>query len=1207
MSALTRDLPVAQMRKAWRNRLLRNVFIALGLIGIVVAIWFGFPMTGLALLAGLWLRLGLIVALLGVLALVYGLRWRRHRRAAAALEQSLLPPAQGDGAVLAERMAEAMAKLKRAGGKTSLYDLPWYVIIGPPGAGKTTALRNAGIEFPGQEGGLDPAAGFGGTRNCDWWFAEDAVLLDTAGRYTLQDSDAEADAASWAAFLDLLKKGRPDQPINGVILAFSVEDLMRATPESLADHAGKVRARLAEIHETLRIDVPVYVLFTKADLIAGFREYFGSFGQVRRRHVWGVTFPTRDRAAQTHAEVPARFDTLLARLSAEVIDRLTEEPDATARIAIFGLPGQMAMLRDSLAEFLRRVFEPTRYKSAAILRGFYFTSGTQEGNPIDQVLGALAREGDGQGFQPDFLSGRGKSFFLHDLLKRVIFAERDWVGYDRRAVRRRSLLRSLTLAAIGLVTFGAMAIFAYSFWQNAALMRAVAADMAAYRAGAQAEIDRQVIDNPDPLPALDALGGLRAMTAGYGDSRRPGLEDRLGLSRYGELHGAARRSYSDALERMLRPRMVLQLETELPQRIAAGDTAEVYRALKVYLLLGGQGSGDPARNDAAVRAYFDTVWRAAFPDTSQIDEREALSQHLAAMLELDGDRKLDLSIDAELVRRAREVIVTLPLAEQAYASIRDRAREAGLADVILSERLSGAARGDVLVTGDGSPLDQLVVPGLFSFEGYWGYFLEETTLARDRLNEDQWVLGEAAARVGFERQMAGLERELNRLYGLDFTAAWSGLLDRLALGRMSLDPPRYEVLAQAASPVASPLLTLVETLDAETRLTRLYDQLAQLEADPANLGNLGGNLGDAAFSRLYARSGVFQRIVMESLASGVKSQNRAGAALAEDSQRRQVERITADFADWHALLKGEPGARPIDAILANLRALRESRVQAAMAPTPMDDTMLSQSLSALTMNNTALPVALGRMLNGVEREFRGVAQDANLAQLERALNDDVTAFCREFIEPMFPFGNGRHLSPAVFSQFFGPGGNMDRFYTTRLQPFVQRGPDGLVPLAGSSLGERLSPATLRQFDRAQAIRMAFFATGSPDPLVDMSVSHVSSSPSVREAMLTLNGAQVQTRPNSAPAPLSWPGQASGVTLSLDPPERGRDSVLAFNEGRWDIVNFLRRGRARVAGNTVEISHEIGGRSITYRIEFNSTTVPFLMPELAEFRCPSALE
>ena len=46
--------------------------------------------------------------------------------------------------------------------------------------------------------------GVGGTRNCDWWFTDEAVFLDTAGRYTTQDSDAASDSEGWKEFLALL-------------------------------------------------------------------------------------------------------------------------------------------------------------------------------------------------------------------------------------------------------------------------------------------------------------------------------------------------------------------------------------------------------------------------------------------------------------------------------------------------------------------------------------------------------------------------------------------------------------------------------------------------------------------------------------------------------------------------------------------------------------------------------------------------------------------------------------------------------------------------------------------------------------------------------------------------------------------------------------------------------------------------------------------
>src|ERR1700730_17196601 len=96
----------------------------------------------------------------------------------------------------------------------------------PPGAGKTTALLNSGLKFPlAAEMGQTAVAGVGGTRLCDWWFTEDAVLFDTAGLPPFRDSEARVDRAVWDAFLDLLKRTRARQPLNGVIVAISLIDI----------------------------------------------------------------------------------------------------------------------------------------------------------------------------------------------------------------------------------------------------------------------------------------------------------------------------------------------------------------------------------------------------------------------------------------------------------------------------------------------------------------------------------------------------------------------------------------------------------------------------------------------------------------------------------------------------------------------------------------------------------------------------------------------------------------------------------------------------------------------------------------------------------------------------------------------------------------------------------------------------------------------
>ena len=175
--------------------------------------------------------------------------------------------------------------------------MPWYVFIGGPGSGKTTALINSGLRFPlAEKTGAGSIQGIGGTRNCDWWFTDEAVLIDTAGRYTTQDSHQESDKNAWQGFLGLLKKTRPRRPLNGIFLTVSVPDLLWQVPQERARLADALCARLLEIDAALRTRLPIYVLVTKCDLLHGFTEYFDIWARTRAGRSGGSRFPSMSAA-----------------------------------------------------------------------------------------------------------------------------------------------------------------------------------------------------------------------------------------------------------------------------------------------------------------------------------------------------------------------------------------------------------------------------------------------------------------------------------------------------------------------------------------------------------------------------------------------------------------------------------------------------------------------------------------------------------------------------------------------------------------------------------------------------------------------------------------------------------------------------------------------------------------------------------------------
>jgi type VI secretion system protein ImpL len=199
------------------------------------------------------------------------------------------------------------------------------------------------------------------------------------------------DSAAWHGFLGLLKRNRPRRPINGAIIAISIADLLIQTEEQRNQHARTIRNRIDELIEELGVRFPIYVMFTKCDLISGFSEFFEDLSRGEREQVWGVTF--RDmQAASMAADIDwfaSEYNLLVDRLNGRLLWRMHQERDLNRRGAIEVFPQQMEILKPVLTNFLKQVFASSRYHLQPYLRGAYFSSGTQDGTPIDRMMSVI--------------------------------------------------------------------------------------------------------------------------------------------------------------------------------------------------------------------------------------------------------------------------------------------------------------------------------------------------------------------------------------------------------------------------------------------------------------------------------------------------------------------------------------------------------------------------------------------------------------------------------------------------------------------------------------------------------------------------------------------------------------------------------------------------------------------------------------------------
>ncbi|MGG5820962.1 type VI secretion system membrane subunit TssM, partial [Falsiroseomonas sp. HW251] len=703
---------------------------------------------------------------------------------------------------LRERLTTALGTLAKArGSRGYLYEQPWYAIIGPPGSGKTTALLNAGLKFPlAAEMGQGAVAGAGGTRMCDWWFTDEAVLIDTAGRYTTQDSDANVDRAGWDAFLELLKKSRPRQPLNGVLVAIGVPEIASAPqPERLA-HARAIRRRIKELNDKLGVKVPVYLLLTKADLLRGFTEYFDDLDRDRRAQVWGTTFPAKGDPLPTVAE---EFKALVERVDARVLDRLQAERNPDRRALIAGFPTQLASLEQPLNEFLAEAFAGSRLDPAPFLRGIYLTSGTQEGTPIDRLTGVLARGfGIDQRRAPSLRPEAGRSYFLERLLKEVIFGEAMLGSANPAGVRRDRAIRIAAWAASLVLLLGGGA-WLWTAKSGAEGGTASFADaLAAYERLAQPVLTDPVNDGDlmRILPVLDAARALpRAAQA---------ADASLGMSQSAKLEAAGGVVYRHALQRALLPRLLWRLEAQMRGAFNRPDL--LYEATRIYLMLGSAG---PLDRDL-VREWMNLDWSQTWPGAPNQPMREAMQVHLATLL---GAPLPQIPLDGALVEEAQRAFSRIPLAERVYSRIRPSAAATQLPPWTPAQA-AGAAGTRLFVRGSGRPLTE-GIPGFYTVEGFHRVLLPSLPGAVREVASESWVLGTRAEIDPRSAAVQTLERDVVALYVNEYVRYWDGLMADLNVVPLRALPQAVQDLFILGAP-QSPMRDLLVAISRQLTLSQ---------------------------------------------------------------------------------------------------------------------------------------------------------------------------------------------------------------------------------------------------------------------------------------------------------------------------------------------------------------------------------------------------
>ncbi len=448
-------------------KLLKMVPAKVRIIGVVLVLAALITAVGLSLGLKRPIIFGLVlgVVVLGLLLwLINALVELGDRRRGRAFEQRLgsagdeIPVAKEEAREalreLSDQWQGAVGQLRESG--LSIYDLPWYLMIGEPAAGKTTTLKESGLEFPV---GRESLSGPGGTRNCDWWFTNEAVILDTAGRFTFQ-VDTAPDRVEWDAFLGFLRRHRRSCPINGVVLVIPATSLLEDSLDVQEEKAQNIRRKLLHLQKKLEIRFPVFVLVTKADRVLGFSEFFSRLDPADQRRMFGWSSQERGDGAWDEGTFAAAFGDIVERVHRLRLRFLSQETRTAETDRFFVFPEELAELERPLATYLNTIFAASRFDEPFLFRGFYLTSGLQEGRPIAQACRELLQDqmGGSEAVIEDLESvfTKSRAYFIRDFYEKKLFPEQGLIARTRVALKRDRIHRWLLYGAA--VAFLAVAL-----------------------------------------------------------------------------------------------------------------------------------------------------------------------------------------------------------------------------------------------------------------------------------------------------------------------------------------------------------------------------------------------------------------------------------------------------------------------------------------------------------------------------------------------------------------------------------------------------------------------------------------------------------------------------------------------------------------------------------------------------------------------------
>ncbi len=1127
--------------------------------------------------AGIFLLTSLVFALV-----IWGLRalfrlWQERQNSEVAddaLVQQIITAPGGrhdDTDAVRDRLLDAIKKLKSsklgfASKSSAVYELPWYMIIGNPAAGKSSAIENSGLQFPLSDKTGKPIHGIGGTRNCDWFFTAEGILLDTAGRYTAHEEDRH----EWFGFLTLLKKHRKLAPINGILIAVSITELTSNKPEFGINLAKTFRERIQELTEKLEIMAPVYIIFTKADTLTGFNEFFYDVEHSEKDHVWGATIPYNQKHSSQDilGLFDQYFDELYEGLKELSLAKMAMKHGTNMNSGIFTFPLEFLSLKNSLLTFLTTLFEDNPYQFKPVFRGFYFTSALQDNNPVNTSSERIAKNFNLNLNYPGNLKEPSNSgYFLKDLFRKVIFADKNLVAQfsSHTKIRLRYIAFFAATSLLGL----SLAAWSWSYTANLELTANVQADLDKI-----VKLQATQFDLESRLEALEILQNWLTQfeknridppwQLGFGLYQGDVLENKLKDEYYAGVKEIMLKPIATNLEGFLTqvnsvssqlrpivglsPAAVESNKSAQPYKdLSPTNVEDAYNSLKTYLMLGNGERAEPGHlNDQLTR--FWRTWLESNRGTMTRDTmiRSAESIISFYLTQIDDPSWPTIENKFSLIDQTREnlrrIIKGMPARDRIYADIKARA----------STRFPAITVAHIVGDLDGKLIaGSYAVPAPFTKAAWENYIADAIKdVANKELQSTDWVLKTSNKDdLTLEGSPEQIQKSLTDLYKAEYSKEWQKFIQGVVVNNFGDFKNAVNALNRLGDPQSSPINKLINSV---------YDQTSW---DNPSLVNEGLKRAHRGFidwfkqvilrqtpSRLDFNLNV-NRPASE-IAMGAVGRDFAGIAklvVVKDKQNS----LMSGYMDNLSKLRNQfnqlknqgdfgPGVKQF-----MQQTMADNSTELADAIKFVDEQMLAEMTES--QRQILRPILVRPLMQAFEVVIKPTADEMNKIWQAQVYKPFQTMLADKY--PFSPHSRVEASSSEI-GQIFGSDGAIAKFFTTEMGSLVVRRGDSLTAKTWADMGVTLNPLVQPNFTSWIAPLSAGGVPSASSSTAEQWVFQLMprAAPGVIEYTIEIDGQQLRYRHTKAQwTNLIWP-QPQGVPGA-------RITVTTFDNQIVEIVNF----------------------------------------------------